>query len=360
MNRTKQNGFIIPLVLMLISVAIVLVTGIYQRGSIFVPFITTMYKREQAKMLALSGVQIAMSQLGQIEVQKQTEKKEGAPEQQAATSSGSNEQIALLTQILPTLNQWQQFSLKKEVDGIEGEIKISLSSEDGKINLNMIYDFVKKKFVGEGQPQGDWKKIMQMVLQRIQKNMGISANLFESFEKFLKQRQYKVNDATELLTVDPFRAFAGKQFYEPPSREKKERPLYLLDIFTVFGYGKLQPWLLSDSVRGILDMKRTAVTDIKKAEGMIRELVKKFKPSITISQDWNKIFQPLYGTEFQRLPKGIDAVFETTFDPKLFSVVSYGIVGQVTQRLYAIIERSRRVTKNKTWYDVKIKKFYWI
>ena len=99
-------------------------------------------------------------------------------------------------------------------------------------------------------------------------------------------------------------------------------------------------------------MKRTVTND--------KELLKKFKPTIAIATDWKPIFTPIYGVEFQQLPKGIDPLFETTFDPRLFSVVSYGVVGDVTVRVYAILERVRRFAKQKSWYDIKIKKFYWI
>ena len=360
MNQ-KRSGFIIPLTLMLISVATVLITAIYQRGSLFVPFITTMYQREQAKQLAMSGIQIAISQLAFVE-KKEKEKKEPAKnEAPTQADQASQEGAAFFSRIFPALNQWQEFKLKKDIDGIDGTIKIALASEEGKINLNAIYDFAKKKFVGEGQLQeGDWKKIMQQLLGRVQKNMGISGNLFEEFEKFLKQRQYKINDASELLTIELFRPFVARQFYIPPSKESKERSLYLLDLFTVYGYGKLQPWLLSDSMRGVLDMKRISVTAEKPMKEVSQEVLKKFKPQISLSKDWNSVFQPIYGIEFQRLPKGIDAVFETTFDPKLFSVVSYGMVGDVTLRAYAILERVKRFEKQETWYDIKIKKFYWI
>jgi type II secretory pathway component PulK len=60
---SARRGFVIPLTLMLIAVAIVLVTGIYQRGSVFVPFISTVQQRDQAKQLALSGIQVALCQL---------------------------------------------------------------------------------------------------------------------------------------------------------------------------------------------------------------------------------------------------------------------------------------------------------
>ena len=89
-------------------------------------------------------------------------------------------------------------------------------------------------------------------------------------------------------------------------------------------------------------------------------LVKNFKPSINWKQDWQTVGKPRYGVELTQLPKGIEATFDTTFDPSLFSVVSYGKVGDVVQKVYAIVARSERTVKNKQIIDVAIKKLYWI
>ncbi len=365
----QQNGFIIPLVLMLLSVIIVLATSIYQKGSLFVPFMQVVKEREHAKMLALSGVQVAMSQLASpakfaagtqktsqaSDTKKEADQKDSPQKQESAEQQAQN----LLSQLLPTINQWQEYPIKKDIDGIEGTIKIALSCEEGKIDLNRIYDFARKKFVGEGQPRGDWKKILEFVCQRIQKQMKISDNLFESFEKFFKQRHSKINDATELLPLNGFKPFARSLFYDPSSQKSKEQ-LYLLDIFTAYGSAKLQPWLLSRSVQDIFEFKSGTKSEKQKKQEMIQSLIKKLKPITNVSQEWNAIFQPLYGIEFKRLHKGLEAFFDGSFDPKIFSVVSYGVVGKVTQRIYAILERVRHVTKDKTWYDVKVRKFYWI
>ncbi len=368
MINHKRAGFVIPLTLMLISIAMVIITAMYRSGSLFVPFSGTMIKREQAKLLALSGIQVGMAQLASFGEKK--EKKEGASAGVATmlragfASANDAVQKEFPTGLLPVLNQWQQFKLTKSVDGVDGEIAIVIASEAGKINLNTIYDFSKRKFKGENEPRADWKKIMQAIMARVQKKMGIKENLFGVFENFMKGRKHRLNDATELMTLDAFRAFGGKEFYQSPpiaGMPRQDQTLYLLDLFTVYGKGStIQPWLFSDSVRDVLDMKRSAATDIKQRRMMVQGWMKNFKPSITGAQEWNKIFQPVYGIEFQRLLKGIDAVFETSFDPTLFSVVSYGIIGGVVQRAYAIVERLKRVEKKKTWYDMKIKKFYWI
>ncbi len=340
----KHPGFILPMVTMLLSIAVLLVMSMYRRGSIFVPFMTTIVHRQKAKQLALSGIQIAISELSEVAKKKEQEKKVPPSEDQ--------DNKLLLSSLLPELNQWQEYLLKKE--GIKETIKISISAESGKIDLNEIYDFNKRSF------KDSWKKILPILFQKIKKQMNIESKLFEPFEKLLKERQYKFNDATELLTLEPFRVFAGNIFYEPPKKDKKgKRPLYLLDIFTVYGTDKMQPWLFSDSMRSILGIKRTVSKDQKKKE-MVKEQLKKFKSETDWKQQWNAVLKPVYGIELQGLPNGVDSVLDKKFAPTMFSVVSYGIVGDVTQRAYAIIERNKKVAKQQTTYDFKIRRFYWM
>src|SRR3990172_368582 len=98
---------------------------------------------------------------------------------------------------------------------------------------------------------------------------------------------------------------------------------------------KIQQWLFSDSLRAVLGMKRVK----EKKSDMIKELLSKFTQETNWKQKWNQLLQPLYGIELQALPNGIDSILQEKFDPKMFSLVSYGIVDQVVQRAYAIVER---------------------
>jgi General secretion pathway protein K. len=351
-----RKGYIIPFTLMLISVAVMLIMIIYQRGSLFVPYISTMHKREQAKLLALSGIELARSQLSHVMAQ---EKKEESSAQPSAEKKDKPETDAqwLFGVLVPTLNRWQEFRLQKETDGIKGKIQIAIAAEAGKININRIYDFNNHKFVGQGAKDGkDWQAIMKLLFTKIKKELGISGNLYEQFEKFLKERQYKLNDATELLILDAFRPFDGAVFYEPP--EQLKRSIYLLDIFTVYNEkDTLQPWLLSDSLLALLGLKRATNKDAKQRKEMVVKQMNTFKQSAQWAQDWDTAIKPFYGVEFKSLLKGIDTVLESAFDPKMFSVVSYGEVGNVTQRVYAILERVSQQDKNKTYYSVNVKNF---
>ena len=81
---------------------------------------------------------------------------------------------------MPTLNRWQTFELTEEIDGLDGEIKLCITCEDGKLDLNQWYDFNKKKFIGgEGTHRGkfnmkhahsfDGKKIFKAVFAALKK-----------------------------------------------------------------------------------------------------------------------------------------------------------------------------------------------
>ncbi len=357
MKQAKQ-GYILVLTLLLISISVILVTYMFNRGTVFVPFMRTMVEREKANVLALGGLQLAMSQLAtQVKLQ---ETKDGK------LQKISDEQIAkeLLQTILPSLNQWQSFDLKEEIDGIDATLKMCIMSEDGKLDINQLYDFQKKKFIGEGQPKGDMKKIAKQLFITIEKSTG-GKSLFQGFEKFLKERQYNIQDATELLTIKEFDVFKNKVFYEPPSKgeakkdSSKKRSLYLTDVFTVWsGKKTIQPWLFSDSMRGVLGIKKVESGDMKDRKNIIKKWLKEFKLSWQWPDGWKKIFSPIYSKDFKSFAQGIDSVLSTKFEPQIFSVLSYATVGKVTQRLFAVIER-KKVSNDKTvTFDITLKKLY--
>ena len=137
-------------------------TYIFLRSSVFLPFMHTMYDREKAKVLAMGGLQIAIQQLSQFdEAESEQTTNSQAAGQQPASAQTANQQAAgqqtkpkqeaggplqLFTRIMPIINRWQTFPLQKKIDGIDGSIQMCLVCEEGKINLNRIYNFDKSKF----------------------------------------------------------------------------------------------------------------------------------------------------------------------------------------------------------------------
>lgn len=375
--RSHTSGYILLLTLMIISLCVVLVTYIFNKGAVEVPFSYAMIKREKAKQLALSGIQIAMSQLGKpIEIAQEKTPPAAQPGQPpAAQISGQDKALKqYIERIVPTLNRWQTFNLHEDTDGVEGQIKIAISSEEGKIDINQWFDYKNKKFKSITFPnvktdqKNDQQKSSQdvgkIILSIAFKNVG-KDDLMAEFEKFLKERQYRLDDVTELLQIKGFETFKHRLFYEPPTQaeesKKGERPVYLSDIFTVWsGKMSIDPWLLSDASAAMLGLKRVEPNDIEQRKKAVQESLKDFKGTFQLPNDWKKLFEPLYGKDFSSLPKGIEFILSNKFAPRIFSVLSYGKVGDVTQKLLAIVESNQEFKENTLSFTMTIKKLLWL
>lgn len=357
-NNHQRAGYVMILTLIIVSLSVVLATYLARRSTIFNAFASTAIKREKAKMLALSGIQIAMSQLASTPEKDETKDKD----QKAKKSPSDKFDKHLLKTILPTLNRWQTFILKEEVDGVDGKIKIVLSSEEGKIDINQIYDFKEDKFVGEGQKDKDYKEAMETLFARIAQLSG-GKNLFADFEKFLNDRKRKVHDVTELLTSKNFAAFKDTLFYVPREKEgAAERPVYLADIFTTWSPKKtVEPWLMSDSMLAILEIDRATAGDVDKRRESVREWLQGFKKDPEWRTDWDNVLKPVYGKDFNSFSKGIHFILNTHFEPTVFSVLSYGEFESVGQRLLAIVQRIKKKADNgDAQFEIKIRKLYWL
>jgi hypothetical protein len=353
--KCASNGFVLVATMLILSLAVVLITFIINRSTVFFPLARTTIDREKAKELALGGLQLASSQLAYADV-VETEEKEGTktPEaQKHAANNTLNQSKQMLKVLVPVLNKWQTIKLDEGKDGVDGEIKICIVSEDGKINLNELYDFQKHEFIGNGKEKEELKKLLQELLGNI-KRAG-TQDLFQSLETFLKERDDKLRDVTELLTIKSFATFKNDLFYSPDSASNKDKKtLYLNDIFTLWSRKRtIDPWLLSASLCSLMNL-----SELKK--GPFADAIKNFKGSYSWPADWNNTFSKLYKKDFNSLPKGITGLLGTQFGPETFSVLSYGTVGQITHRIYAILERDTLDREAKEPAKITIKKLYWI
>jgi len=360
MKQIKKNyvsahsGYIMIFTLLIIAAAMTVVTYVGHRGSFYVPFSSMSLAREKAKEIALGGIQVGMAQLAKtVKPEENKENKKDASDKQESNTPEKD----FLKRILPVLNRWQHFDLKEEIDGIDAQISICIMCEDGKINLNRIIDFEKGAF--RGDDKSGWKAIMQEICKLInQTHKG--TDLFVAFEKIIKEMKYPFNDATELITHKEFQQFNDTLFYRPPTSDK-QTSLYLTDIFTIWSRSdKLEPWLFSDSINGLFGLPRVEVDDIKKRKDQIEAWIKNFKIRANWQQDWQTLLMPVYGKELRTLPKNIDSVLKPTFAPQYFSILVDGKVDDVTQRVYAIVERTKHSQGNTVEYDIKIIKLYWL
>jgi hypothetical protein len=390
----KFPGYILVFSMLTLAGLTAMATYLVTRTAVYAPFVRTIIDREKAKLVALGGVQVAMAQLARTAMQDESQSQIQGQSQSSTESQGSGaaastqasgqpekaaggafEEKFFLTHFLPVINRWQEYQLKEEIEGIDSTLRICLMCEEGKININQIYNYAQKQFYGKGQPAGDWEKILQELFKNIERIQG-GKDLFKAFESFLKKQEYKLIDVTQLLLIPEFEVFRRHQFYNPPSLKNKsantgahelgDNPeggthVYLTDIFTVeSGKKTVNPWVFSAGIAELLQLKNISEQGKKELTEQVQELLKSLNKAIVWKNDWTTLLKPIYQKELQSLPKGIESVFDTSTTPRIFSVISQARVGSTMQKLFVILERTKKVNKGKTNYAVSIKKLYWL
>jgi len=384
-DLTKKPGFVLVFTIVLIALLMILAIKIMDTSRVYRFYTSTMIDRENAKILAFSGLQIGITQLAIVE-EKTKSKKESTTKEMSSQVSKSdswtlNEAKEFIKNVFPLLNRWQIFALNYEKYGVDGIIKICLGSEEGKIDINEYFDFKNHKFIGEGKGVSeDFKFFFKNLFKEINKFIK-GKDLFKKFEsylskpkefeQFLKNRQNRLYDPTEFLNLKGFEAFKDIVFFRPfdfvnsKNEEKDEagirRDIYWTDIFTVWsGTNKVNPWLFSNSIKKLFGLKFKEEEKIGAIKQKISDLIKYFKLNLSWPDDWDRIFETLYGMKYNSLPKWVTSRISTTFEPKIFSVLSYGTVGNVTQKLFVVLERKKIQKGKKIVIEFDIKKIYWI
>jgi len=366
----KNNGSILIFCLFILSAMMILTEQLVRGVFIGRLFARSMIDREQAEMLALSGINLAIAKLTESDESDKTTKndvsknEENKEQEKAEKIEQVGEEVKeeskkdkatkdLLTKLLPSLNRWQTFNLKEQLDGIDGQIKICISCENGKININEIYDFKKQEF----------KKEYEAILKSLEMKTkdGGALDVFGKLSDFLKTRGKKLDDVTELINIPGLDRVS--LFYTPPhdtlDEKKASQPNFSLaiqDLFTIWtNNNKIDPLLCSDSVSAILTLRRPHADDAEKLKEKYKTIIKNFRS--TWYKDWEgnwKNVQDILGP----IPKfwnEIKGIFIKEFGPKVYSVLSYGKVGEVEQRLLAVIkqteEADQSTDKKKTEVD---------
>lgn len=393
--NTSYSGFIMILTLFVIALGTLITTIMFNQSGSYIPYMRAVVNRQHAMLTALGGIALVQELLSRpVEIEpteeppQPTQQAQQTQQQRSRKPTDEQKMHHLLRMIFPVLNQWQHVELTEKDDGFDGMISIYVTSEDGKINLNKLFDFEKKQFVGEvtteqaaeqPKPQAqapkitltskpkDWKQLLTVLFERIEKETK-TQNLFKSLETFLKKREFPLNDITELLHIPAFAVFKNTIYPYPADEEitknKTARTYTLTDLFTLYSDSPtIEPWLLSDSMIGVLGLQNviTSAQDEKKQSDVMNEIIKKAKVrSPNWQQSWDTVLKPLYGVEAKALPKQIFDLFNNNFKPRYFSAIIVATIGESTQRLFVILERIEKSQDTKTVYDVKIRKFSWV
>jgi len=355
MYRREQPGFILVSTFLMLTVAMLTVTRMYYKGSMYNLFIPTIMHQEQARKLAYSGIHIAISQLSLHDSEIIPFKGEENKEEQEKQQKPEQRRKDLLKTLLHVLNNWQIFSLDEFKDGVDGEIGICITSEEGKIPLQALIDYKKRTFVKKDKIDG--AEILKQVFEKVKLN-NQEGDLVQALQNYLKDASYTFADITQLLALKEWKGFPTQLFYEPiAGQEDEKKQYYVTDLFSIWNTQPiLDPLLLSPSVRLLLGCEYpSGKTDIESEQ--IQMTADKFPFSYASWQkDWDTYLKPIYKQEYKSIPPAFLPLLSGKFEPRLFSVLCYGKIGRIKQKLLAIIERS--------FTDVgevfAVKRVYWL
>ena len=355
MTHTKRNSYVLLFTLSIMTLITILTFQLMRNVFVGTNFDRTMINREHAEMLALGGINLAIAQLSppKKKSRKETKDKIQKPSTLSKGEGSDKEKFkdirSVLKRTLPHLNRWQVFSLNEKLDGIDGEIKFCMTSEDGKININEAFDFQKKEF------KPIHKKLIDSLVIRGKAEKG---QVLKQLTEFFKKRKQKIDDISELQKVLPE---LDVFFYEPPVRTEKMKDaqanthIALQDLFTVWTFhDTVEPLFLSDAMCAVFNLRRPLPYDAERMKDKFKRIIDNFKSDTekNTEQYWN-----LLKTIYTKKPLNLNEykkIFSTTFEPKVYSVLSSGNVRNVEQRLLAIIE------KEEPQKEARILKIYWL
>lgn len=336
--KQHNSGYILVITVFIISMAALLVTSIANRSITFAYTTRLAIERKQAQLIATSGINIAMCQL---------------------LTTGSQQAASLtmdIEKLLPILNTWKTTTFTESIEGMDGTCHYYISSEDGKIPINALIDW--KTCTWQKDQTSDSRALIELIAPKLNKPLGISS-LVGAIESLCKNNKEPLIDITQLF-VDSKKPTIDL-IPEPLLDSKDKQKLALFDIFTIFSARpQVQPLALSASLITLIGLKQPARTT--DAIAFVKKLgeIQNWTSSKDKSAAWDNKLAPWYGASWSSLPVALQNVLAapTKFEPTTFSVVSYGTVGNVSQRIYAIIVKD--VDPQTKHHRFIVKRWYWL
>lgn len=342
--HNKQQGYILVLTMLLVFMATVLVTRLLKRSFAEIQLKQLVIEREKAKVLALSGVSIVQEELFYLLDEKQKKNSNG----EKTVEKEFNQRFLELS------NQWKTYEFQEKRDGIEGTLQLYVSCEDGKIPLNTLFDFEKK--VWKKDNGYDIPKLLSGIsLQHGSKNKE-QKQLSQELARVLKKRGKPLEDLSQLFTDTYFKRIALHSFPDV-TKEKDDKKLFMYDVFTVaHDRSTIQPVFLSSDIKKAFGMK-----PLPREQGEREKKIKKVIANLQEQNKWDTVWDrtlaELHGSSYSKLSSALTKFFDEAVGATTISVLSYGKIGGVTQKIYALLERSKSDDSRVSYV---VRKLYWL
>jgi hypothetical protein len=323
-----KRGYVLFLLFTILSVCSVLISLYFSQVVVYRQLMYLLITKEKTTRLAQSGISLVQALI--------TPEKQNKEEAKSKEPAETFEQ-KLLQQVFNIFNKQETYALNQKIDGIDGKIKLSLQFEQGKLNLNSLFDFEKKKFIAEGQA-GDRKKLCIWLFERIAA-LTKHSSLFPAFEKHLMSRSFDFNDVTELLSISEFaQAFDNNVFLfftEPDSPKASTDKVFLTDIFTVSTEQEtINPWLFSQSWCKILNLQPKQKLNPEEKKKIFSTIAK----TNNWQSDWDKNLKEFYQKEYKDIASEIKTILTTEFEANIFSLLLKVNIGETNSTIFTIVK----------------------
>lgn len=340
--KHAQRGYILFLMFTVLSVCSVLISLYFSQVVVYRQLMTVLITKEKTNRLALSAVSLVQGLMTPKD-EKDEEKQATIPAPGAQETKLSQDQ-KLLLQLSDCWNKELIYQLSSKEGEPDAKIAVSVQSEQGKLNLNSLYDFEKKKFLFEGTPK-DRKKLCVWLFEKIA-TMSKKPSLFPAFEKYLAKRNFDINDVTELLSIQEFaEIFSSDLFIQFSEKKQTDEPeqsaetqfskIFLTDLFTVSTEQEtINPWLFSPSWIKILDLKPKQKLNIEEKKKIFSQVSK----TANWESDWNKNLKDFYQKEYKDLPQEIKTILTTEFEANIFSLLLKANIEETNSTIFTIVK----------------------
>lgn len=358
----KKPGYILFIVFAMLALCTAVVSLFVTQGLEHKRFLQALMHKQTVENFATSCLTLGQgfltfskdetSAVGQDAIAQKTDKSS------KSSDGDSGFGRLLLERVLPIINKNQTFTIATDNKNFDAQVDMILFCENGKININSLYDVTTDKFFDEGIDKKDRKVFAQFLFNKIAELTG-KKSLFQPFVEFMKERKAPLNDVTELLVVKEFAdCFQGNIFYQLASQtkeniENKSASLYLTDLFTVAtSQETVEPWLLSPSVCVLLGVENQEKQEKDVADKSFdTKILANFKQKVDWAKAWDTTLKSLYGISYQQIPAQFQLMLTSEFQVNIFSLLIKVTVGDIVSQMFALLKQ-RQLPNRDIFYDV--------
>lgn len=332
MSLHPRPGYIMVLVMVVISALMMLVVPMSYRVMVHSSLMRVARDREQAKLVAQGCLALVKSRIidGMAQSEKNTQEKD----------EESKKRLAFFKE----LNRWHEHVLKRDIDGIDATVNMYMTFEAlGKIPINGLFDYKEKKYLkGDGI---DGAAIMGRIAKALlaQENESEQKKFVERVEKTLAKRGRPFDDVTQLTalltskTYKPSDELPFLLFPEIAQKSDQQQRIALCDLVTVYDVEPaIYPPYMSPALCQALGCKPLQFHK-QDQEKLLDQLKQLTKESVLWDKQWPVLLASVTGKEYTDLPQEIRTLFAPTAVPVTFACTVYATVADVTQKFYAIL-----------------------